>query len=162
MKTSLKVRVIAIFLWVGFVCAISFMEAWIKFTATGVTLSTGLAIGQVVFGALNRVEITLATVIMATLVLSLDRLSWQIALPLVAMGILSIQTVVLLPEMSSRIDIYLAGETPPGTSSLHRWYVAGELLKVIALSISGFQFLPTETKYNETKSMNNVVQSWRQ
>lgn len=42
--------------WVGLVCAISFMEAWLKFQAPGVTLTIGLSIGMKVFTALNRVE----------------------------------------------------------------------------------------------------------
>jgi len=45
-----------IFLWAGFVCAISFMEAWLKFRAPGVTLPIGLGIGKLIFAALNKVE----------------------------------------------------------------------------------------------------------
>jgi uncharacterized membrane protein (DUF485 family) len=41
---------ICVFLCIGFVGAISFMEAWIKFRAPGVTLSIGLGIGKLVFG----------------------------------------------------------------------------------------------------------------
>lgn len=46
----------SIFLWIGFVCAISFMEAWVKFRAPGVTLPLGLGIGSLVFKALNKAE----------------------------------------------------------------------------------------------------------
>lgn len=28
----------AVFLWISFVCAISFMEAWLKFRAPGITV----------------------------------------------------------------------------------------------------------------------------
>ena len=44
------------FIWAGFVCAISFMEAWLKFRAPGVTLPVGLSIGRLIFSALNKVE----------------------------------------------------------------------------------------------------------
>ena len=44
------------FLWIGFVCAISFMEAWLKFRAPGITRPLGLGIGRLVFKALNKVE----------------------------------------------------------------------------------------------------------
>ena len=45
--------------WAGFVSAISFMEAWLKFQAEGVSREIGLSIGKLVFTALNRVEIVL-------------------------------------------------------------------------------------------------------
>ena len=64
----MKIKIPLIFLWVGFVSAISFMEAWLKFTAPGVTLTTGLAIGQVVFGALNRVELIVAIILCGLIV----------------------------------------------------------------------------------------------
>ena len=38
-----------IYLWIGFVCAISFMEAWLKFRAPGVNLQIGLGIGRLNF-----------------------------------------------------------------------------------------------------------------
>ena len=34
------------FIWLGFVGAISFMEAWLKFCAPGVTRPIGLGIGK--------------------------------------------------------------------------------------------------------------------
>lgn len=43
-----------IFLWLGFVCAISFMEAWLKFRAPHVTLVIGLSIGRLIFSALKN------------------------------------------------------------------------------------------------------------
>ena len=44
----------ASFLWIGFICAISFMETRLKFRAPGVTLPIGLSIGKLVFRALNK------------------------------------------------------------------------------------------------------------
>ncbi len=43
-------------IWLGFVCAISFMEAPLKFNAPGVELKQALSIGRIVFRALNRME----------------------------------------------------------------------------------------------------------
>lgn len=54
------VALAAVFVWLGFVCAISFMEAWLKFRAPGITLPLGLGIGRLVFAALNKVEWILA------------------------------------------------------------------------------------------------------
>lgn len=57
-----------IFIWIGLISAISFMEAWLKFRASGITLPLGLGIGQLVFNALNKVEWTLAIIIMLNLI----------------------------------------------------------------------------------------------
>jgi hypothetical protein len=48
-----------IFVWLGMVLAISFLEAPLKFRAPGVTLSIGLGIGRLVFRALNAAEVAL-------------------------------------------------------------------------------------------------------
>ena len=47
------IAVACLFTWIGFVCAISFLEAWLKFRAPGVTVPIGLGIGRLVFGALK-------------------------------------------------------------------------------------------------------------
>lgn len=60
----------AAYLWIGFVGAISFMEAWIKFRAPGVNLQIGLGIGRLVFNALNKVEWIFAIAIIAGIFLS--------------------------------------------------------------------------------------------
>ncbi len=62
------VNIITTFLWIGFVCAISFMEAWLKFQAPGVTLAVGLGIGQLVFALLNKVEWVFASTVLITLI----------------------------------------------------------------------------------------------
>lgn len=57
-------------LWIGFVLAISFMEAPLKFQAPSLTLPVALEIGYLVFHALNGVEIGLALVISAFTILA--------------------------------------------------------------------------------------------
>ena len=64
-KVEQPLGIISVFIWVGMIIAISFMEAWLKFRAPGVTLPIGLGIGRLVFGALNRVEWILAVVVTA-------------------------------------------------------------------------------------------------
>ena len=138
-----RIQVSTIFLWIGFVCAISFMEAWLKFTAPGVTLTIGLAIGQRVFSALNKVEITLALIIVAALLLEYKRFEWQYFLLLFTFSVLAIQSLYLLPQLSSRIDLLLAGTQPP-PSSLHSYYIMAEVFKVLMLTIFGFKQLSHE------------------
>ena len=129
----LRAMTILVALWIGFVCAISFMEAWLKFTASGITLPLGLGIGRVVFAALNRVEWTIALLIG----ISLWRIRWRfnprilffIVIPLF---ILLLQTVWLLPALDSRASIWIAGGTPP-PSPIHWIYISLEVVKVLAL-----------------------------
>ncbi|HPZ93893.1 MAG TPA: hypothetical protein PK871_03115, partial [Mycobacterium sp.] len=60
MNGYLAVAVAAVFVWLGMVLAISFLEAPLKFRAPGVTIQLGLGIGRLVFRALNICEVVLA------------------------------------------------------------------------------------------------------
>jgi hypothetical protein len=129
--------VMAVFLWIGFVCAISFMEAWLKFRAHGVTLPIGLSIGRLVFNALNKIEWVFALAVILNY-LFLKQYEWnynQIAFitPLI---ILIIQTIWLLPALDARAELHIQGkEVLP--SNIHFYYVATEIIKVVSLIIFG-------------------------
>ena len=69
----LPIALIASTLWIGFVSAISFMEAWLKFRAPGITIPLGLGIGRLVFNALNKIEWVLATLIICNLILAKEQ-----------------------------------------------------------------------------------------
>ena len=132
----------SVFLWIGFVSAISFMEAWLKFRAPGITLPLGLGIGSVVFKALNKVEWVLAILMVVDLFL-LHR-GVRINLPrilfLVALLILIIQTLWLLPALDARIPLYQQGLEVP-SSPLHFYYVGTEVVKVVCLIITAIHLL---------------------
>lgn len=124
------------FTWIGFVCAISFMEAWLKFRAPGITVPLGLGIGRLVFGALNRVEWVL---MVATLVCVIADGTWRSKLSLllpVLLVVLLIQTFWLLPILDARAQAHIDG-TPPSPSNLHFYYVGMELVKVATLLCYG-------------------------
>ena len=69
MNAAWSVAVAAVFVWLGMVVAISFLEAPLKFRAPGITLPLGLGIGRLVFRALNVCEAVLAAVILVALFL---------------------------------------------------------------------------------------------
>lgn len=128
----------ATFLWIGFVCAISFMEAWLKFRAPGITIPLGLGIGRLVFGALNKVEWVLSILIAANFILgrSGSTFRWEYLLFLIPLLLLALQTVWLLPALDARAELHIQHlEVPP--SNLHFVYVGMELIKVICLTIFG-------------------------
>lgn len=62
------------FVWIGFICAISFMEAWLKFRAPGITIPLGLGIGKLVFQALNYVEWGLVVLIFSNILYTKEEL----------------------------------------------------------------------------------------
>jgi hypothetical protein len=135
-ETARYVQLLVPMSWVGMVVAISFLEAPIKFRAPGVTLPVGLAIGQLVFKALNIVEVVLLVALSAAFVAA--------ALPAAAWILLASVAVVLLcqigvvrPPLRRRSAQVLAGDTLP-RSRMHWVYIALELAKVgllIALAI---------------------------
>ncbi|MEM1120911.1 MAG: hypothetical protein AAGJ18_10720 [Bacteroidota bacterium] len=67
MKSLQMLLIISMFVWIGFLGAISFMEAWLKFRAPGITQPLGLGIGKLAFRALNKVETLLAIFITVSL-----------------------------------------------------------------------------------------------
>ncbi|MBY5957125.1 hypothetical protein KUV50_03185 [Membranicola marinus] len=130
------VLIVLTFLWIGFVCAISFMEAGLKFRAPGVTIPVGLSIGRVVFGALNKVEWVLAAAIVLNYVLFHHVYSWNMAWIAGAILILKIQTLWMLPALSQRAKNISEGVSLP-PSSLHRYYLLLEVSKVAILFVYG-------------------------
>jgi len=141
MSTRVKspLVVIVLFLWIGFVCAISFMEAWLKFQAPGVTLPIGLGIGRLVFGALNKVEWVFALAILITSFVkqrgSIKRQNLYFLIPLI---ILILQSIWLLPALDVRAVQLIEGQVVP-PSNLHFYYVGCEVVKVIALVSIGIK-----------------------
>ncbi|WP_162426806.1 hypothetical protein [Pontibacter pudoricolor] len=128
------------FLWVGFVSAISFMEAWLKFRAPGVTLPIGLSIGRLIFSGMNKVEwcFGLASLVLIIVSGSLGiTTSFLLFIPIL---ILLVQTIWLLPAMGKRAELVISGVELP-KSVLHFYYIGAELVKVILLCSFGVTLL---------------------
>ncbi len=134
---KLPVAIVITFVWIGFVCAISFMESWIKFRAPNVTLSVGLGIGRIVFKALNRVEILLSVIIFVNLLLSGEQMltlrNLAFFIPLL---IVLLQASWLLPALDTRAELRMQNAVLP-PSNLHFYYIGTEVLKVACLFIFG-------------------------
>jgi hypothetical protein len=96
MTASSTVAVAGIFVWLGMVLAISFMEVPLKFRAPGVTLQVGLAIGRLVFWALNAAELVLGLIVLVALSINPPSLRVEVAL-LVAVVALATQLLVVRP-----------------------------------------------------------------
>lgn len=136
------VAVPALFVWLGMVLAISFLEAPLKFRAPGVTIGLGLGIGRLVFRALNTCEAVLAAVIVIALVIGTPT-AGIIAAVLVAVAALLIQVIAVRPALTRRSDAVLADarQAESGRSRAHYVYVVVEVVKVVALLVSGVLLL---------------------
>jgi len=146
-KISLAVPIAMTFLWIGFVCAISFMEAWLKFRAPGITLPLGLGIGRLVFSALNKIEWVFALIIILTIGFTQKNyINWQNLFALIPIVILIFQSWYALPALDARAEMHIRGwKILP--SNLHFIYVIMEFIKVFSLIIYGI----TSFKYTLCK-----------
>ena len=140
-KVDQPVALIFIFTWVGFVSAISFLEAWLKFRAPGVTIPVGLGIGRLVFNALNKIEWVFALiVIFSGFWYKAFGLEGQTAILLLIVIVLLLQTYWLLPKLDARATACISGKTLP-RSHLHLYFIGGEVIKTISLIIYGVHLL---------------------
>ncbi|MFV0427636.1 MAG: hypothetical protein ACK5KU_11480 [Beutenbergiaceae bacterium] len=129
-----------VWLWLGMVLAISFLEAPLKFRAPGITIPLGLGIGRLIFRALNTVETALALVLVVALIFGSASLTTIVAAG-TAMAMLLAQIVAVRPRLSKRADTVLAGGPHDKRSHAHLWYVGLEVIKAAALIVAGLTLL---------------------
>ena len=135
MDAAPAVAVAAVFMWLGMVLAISFIETPLKFRAPGVTLQIGLGIGRLVFRALNACELALAAVVVASFAVQPPATGIAVAAAVAIVSLLA-QVLFVRPRLARRSDAVLAGEDGP-RSRAHWVYIGLETIKVIALLIAG-------------------------
>ena len=130
MNTASSVAVGAIFVWLGMVLAISFLEAPLKFRAPGITIPLGVGIGRLVFRALNIAEAVLWLAVLAGLLLrAADASPAQLALVVLVGVDLGLGALVLRPLMDRKVRTEGSADHAPRTR-LHLGYIALEVVKV--------------------------------
>ncbi|MBL3668470.1 hypothetical protein JL475_21230 [Streptomyces sp. M2CJ-2] len=129
----------AVFVWLGMVLAISFLEAPLKFRAPGVTIPVGLGIGRIVFRALNLVELVLVATTLVAVAAGGAGTS-VVLLAVVVAAVPAAQLGVIRPRLNRRSDRVLAGERL-SRSHAHWYYVAFEAVKAVALLVLGILLL---------------------
>jgi hypothetical protein len=139
LSTDWSVAVAAVFVWLGMVLAISFLEAPLKFRAPGVTLQVGLGIGRLVFRALNTCELALAALIVGLFAFNPPPVRVDVAAGIAVLALLA-QVLMVRPALTRRSDAVLAGGDQPRSRG-HYVYVAFEAIKVIALLVTGILLL---------------------
>jgi len=140
-KTAYPVSIATIFIWAGFVGAISFMESWLKFQASGITLSLGLGIGKLVFGALNIMEWIFALFILVEILIKQRQIFHKgNSLFFLVLAIVALETFWLLPALDHRAELVIAGHNLD-ESYLHFYYVGFEIIKLVSLLLFGRKLL---------------------
>ncbi|MEM8857214.1 MAG: hypothetical protein AAGD96_02780 [Chloroflexota bacterium] len=124
-------RFVFTLLWVGFILAISFLEAPLKFQAESVTIPIGLEIGYLVFHALNGIEIAFAAIL---LIISFTCKTPfpTLRLLIIVIGWLLIQTIMLYGPLDQRTLAIISGETVP-EAPWHLIYIGMEVVKLFLL-----------------------------
>jgi hypothetical protein len=129
------VAVAVVFVWLGMVLAISFVETPLKFRAPDVTLAIGLGIGRLVFRALNACELVLAAVLVGSFAVQRPSFGVAVAAGAAVLTLLA-QMLAVRPRLTRRSDAVLSGGDGP-RSRAHWAYIGLELVKVAALLIAG-------------------------
>jgi hypothetical protein len=129
----------ATLIWLGMVLAISFLEAPLKFRAEGLQLRLGLAIGRIVFRALNIAEVGWAVVIAVCLSVAGESGPVLVVAAVTAV-LLAVQLLVVRPRLNRRSAHVLAGQDAP-RSRAHHAYLGLEALKLAALVALGAALL---------------------
>jgi Domain of unknown function (DUF4149) len=125
-------------LWAGVLIGVSFLAAPAKFDAPGLSLPVAMEVGRREFGALNLTELVLAVVTLALAAYARpERTIWLgLGLGLAALIVL-VQWLWLLPALDARAELIIRGETPE-PASWHALYIGAEVLKLLALLVTGW------------------------
>jgi len=138
-ELAIRVAAAATLIWLGMVLAISFLEPPLKFRAEGLELRVGLAIGRIVFLALNIAEVLWAVVI--AVCLSVAGPSGPVlAIAALTAVLLAVQLLVVRPRLNRRSADVLAGQDAP-RSRAHHAYIGLEALQLAALVALGAALL---------------------
>jgi len=130
------ITIFCVIFWAGLIGGISFLEAPLKFQAPGITIPLGLGIGQLVFQALNKIEIVLVIIILACSLPAPLKNSRSILLFSITI-LLMVDTFWLLPILDERAKLVLAGNAPM-KSYHHILYIIIDTIKFLSLIVLGF------------------------
>ncbi|MDJ0751209.1 MAG: hypothetical protein QNJ11_17110 [Woeseiaceae bacterium] len=127
------------FTWVGLTVGVSMLATPMRFTAESITRPVALDVGRVVFAALNKAELAALVALLVVVRVSGRSSGWWAWCGFLILIVLA-QGAWLIPELSARTDIILAGGTPP-PSNAHAIYSTLELTKIGVLLFLGFRSL---------------------
>ena len=127
---ELKLGLITVTLWLGFVLAISFFETPIRFSAPLVDIKIGVSIGQLLFNKLHQLEWLF---LICTMALCLRKnTAVFVVIPIGILLLLLISQNILLRGLDKRTHALLQGEEL-AESIHHTAYVVLEVVKAVSV-----------------------------
>lgn len=132
MKKSFNHFFIITIFWLGFIVAISFFEAPLKFTAEGVIYEQALRIGKKIFISFNRLELFFAFLTFCYFIIT--KKYHQLWIGYIPILIVLLQTFWIMPPLLVQMDDRI-NHIPLKSHFYHIAYIIMELIKVISLAI---------------------------
>lgn len=125
--------------WLGMLLGVSFLSTPARFQSSLIEVPVALDVGRITFQIFARVEWVWAVLLLAAAVpFRVSR--WILAASLVVVALLAGEFFWLLPALSDRADMVIAGEPlPPGP--YHFLYSSAEILKAALLLAIGLPSL---------------------
>lgn len=127
------------FTWFGLTAGISLLATPVRFGVESLTRPVALDVARVIFGALNKAELVALVLLLVVVRVSGRARQWWAVVSALALIVLA-QSTWLLPELSDRTDLVIAGIEPP-PSYAHAIYSTLELCKLLLLALIGFRSL---------------------
>lgn len=121
--------------WAGMVLGVPFLATAAKFLAPSLSLPVALDVGRHTFEVFIAVEIGLASVLIALLILRAQRRALYL-LAAIPCLIVAVDFLWLRPVLDARVEIILQGGHP-APSHLHTVYIVLECIKLAALLALG-------------------------
>ncbi|WP_103068720.1 hypothetical protein [Aquimarina sediminis] len=138
MKTVYNYSFVLVFIWIGFVLAISFMEAPLKFRAPSVTTAIGVEIGIIVFNMLNKIEVVFSVFLLSH-IRYVQKTDFKLFVGLLILfAIVGFQSIYLLPILDGYAELVINGNSSPSNTE-HRMYVFLEVIKLFLLFYIGYK-----------------------
>ena len=137
-----------LFLWIGILISISFIETPLKFQVTGMTLPIALELGKITFGISTIIQFVLLGIILLLLFINRKEINYPMKICVIILTIiLCLEKFWMLPVLDARADILMTGKGLPPTP-LHDYFIYAESLKLLMLIVFCVTLI---TKKNEQR-----------
>lgn len=152
MKLYLKNPVILMLFCImaGMFITVSFVETPLKFQVEGITLSTALGLGKLMFGISTKIQALFLILILIFMTISQSHYTkLDFTITIVLLSILVLEQFWMLPVLDERADLISSGK-PLAPTPLHDYFIYAETAKAIILILA--VVLQFKTQPNENRS----------
>ncbi|NIF06210.1 hypothetical protein F3J23_12250 [Chryseobacterium sp. Tr-659] len=136
LKLKNPVVLMLLCLMTGMFITISFLETPLKFQVEGMTLSTALGLGKLMFGISTKIQgVFLILILTAMLISHKHYTKTDFLIFSILLVILVLEKFWMLPVLDARVDLLSKGKSLPATS-LHDYFIYTEIIKAVVLALT--------------------------